>query len=371
MIIILIPLAILILFFAYNRMFRNNWKNGLECEVAFEREYVSEGESCLLREVLTNRKRLPLLFLQLKFDTDRGLLAPDYPNAAVSDRMYVSDVFSLRPFERVTRHIEFVCKKRGYYRITDADLIVTNLFEGKKDYTEVLQNANLYVYPALLNTEVLTIPFEHLVGQEQRRSFLFEDPFTFRGVRDYVSTDPMKNLNWKLTAKTGSLKVNQRDATVSGHVSIFLNLEDPQGLFDTELLEQGIRLAMTMSVMLAADGIGSAVYTNGRDCITGEVSACRSTKTDEDLRLLARVLARIDLSKERDTFSQLLDHAAVEFNSADSTCCVISSHVKNDTVDSVLGMTAGGGRVIWLCPTKDRAGRSVNLPGVDFYPMAM
>ena len=71
MIVILIPLSIVILFFGYNRFFKRNWKNGLSCELKFENSHVKEGEVASVIQVLTNLKRLPLLFLQVKFTTSR------------------------------------------------------------------------------------------------------------------------------------------------------------------------------------------------------------------------------------------------------------------------------------------------------------
>ena len=43
--------------------------------------------------------------------------------------------------------------------------------------------------------------------QESRRKYL-EDPFAFASIRDYTMQDPMKNINWKASAKTGDLMVN-------------------------------------------------------------------------------------------------------------------------------------------------------------------
>jgi uncharacterized protein (DUF58 family) len=60
---------------------------------------------------------------------------------------------------------------------------------------------------------------------QTKRQFL-EDPFEYRGMREYQPYDDMKSINWKATAKTGDFKVNLHDFTTVRSVRIFLNLED-------------------------------------------------------------------------------------------------------------------------------------------------
>jgi len=376
MIVFLIPISIVILFLGYNRFFRANWKNGLSCEIAFEDTGVTEGDRTEVVQILTNRKRLPLLFLQVKFTTARGLLAADYPNATVSDKLYVSDVFSLRSYERVTRRISFKCVKRGYYVIDSADLIVTNLMEGKKDYMETEQSSQLYVYPGTLPYSMLARPFERIMGDIQRRSFVHPDPFTFRGVRDYMPFDPMKDISQKMTARSGELKVNLRDSATTKQMCLILNLEDPQSLFDPLLLEQGIRLVMTLVTEFFARGIRVSVYTNGVDVLTGEPFRALVSESAENLRIVAQGLARIDLSLPSQSFADFIDGIIYSDSSADQpfemmqTCCIISTSTRNDIIESASRLAAGRGGLMWLCPVKSYMTPGVRVPGIEFFTIA-
>ena len=54
--------------------------------------------------------------------------------------------------------------------------------------------------------------------------FIFEDPFEFKGIRNYTTSDPMKKINWSASAKTGELMVNNYYDTTSRHVTIFLDV---------------------------------------------------------------------------------------------------------------------------------------------------
>ena len=66
-----------------------------------------------------------------------------------------------------------------------------------------------------------------MIGSITSRQFLYEDPFEFRGIRDYTITDPMNKINWKASARSGNLMVNLHDSHCFSRGNFILNLEDP------------------------------------------------------------------------------------------------------------------------------------------------
>ena len=58
------------------------------------------------------------------------------------------------------------------------------------------------------------------------RRWIVDDPFMLAGVREYQYGDSMRDVNWKATAKTGNLQVNQRDFTADRRLMVYLNVED-------------------------------------------------------------------------------------------------------------------------------------------------
>ena len=366
MAVILIPLCALGLFLAYSRLYKRAWSRGLSCELAFDRDCLTEGEECSLQEIMTNEKKLPLLFLQVKFSLKKGLYAKDYPNASLSDRTYISEVFSLRPYERVKRTLKLMCEKRGFYTLERADLSGVNLLAGEKSYMSLPQSTSVYVFPRRLAVSAITLPLDRIMGEVQRRSFLYEDPFTFRGVRDYMSFDPMKSINWKITAKTGELKVNQMDSSTSRQVIILLNLFAPPALFDSELFEDGIRLAMTIATELSSRQVSTAIYTNGRDALTGRPFFSGTGLGGSHLQDLAKGLSRIDLDSERSEFSQAVEQALSDNREGRAAYCIISTSTREE-------ICAGAGRIretgaipLWLCPKKRSMETPLAMDGVDF-----
>ena len=131
MTILIIGLVAAVLYIFQAQVFRRFWDRGLNVSIGFEDVALQEGEKGWLREIIENRKRLPLPMLKVKFQCSRELQFTDEANAAVTDFYYRNDIFSVMPYKKITRRLEFVARKRGYYNIRRIDLIGADLFLTK------------------------------------------------------------------------------------------------------------------------------------------------------------------------------------------------------------------------------------------------
>ena len=109
---------------------------------------------------------------------------------------------------------------------------------------------------------------EKIIGDIVSRRRLFEDVFSFRGIRDYTRTDPLSAVNWKATARTGKMMVNLRDYTFGQEVRILLNLEEPNYRYGEDVLENAIRIAATVACRCISDRIPVSLVSNA--CVTSE-----------------------------------------------------------------------------------------------------
>ncbi len=360
--IILIPIIVLALYTAERWLFGKYWDRGLSVEQEFAAEAVTEGDSAALREVITNRNFLPLHILQVNFQTDIGLEFGDETNMSVSDRVNVTDVFSLRFYEKVTRNLPFVGAKRGYYSILKTSVKASDLFSPDIRYTTIDQDTSMYVYPRMLPDGKVELPLNQLMGEALSKRFLYEDNFTFRGIRDYAPTDPQSNINWKATARSGGIKVNLHDYTASPEIMIVLNVEEPSILFETELLEDCIRLTLTMAAKLISQNVPVSLLTNGKDKITGEAIRLEAGASADHLRNFSRALARIDLiGHKTDLLSGRVQEELHRKKSSQLTCCYISTSKGDDAMKTAEILADEQGRVMWLCPLT----RSMDTEHVD------
>lgn len=348
--VLLIPVILWLLYMAERRLFNKYWEKGLSALLSFDGEAVTEGEESTLTEVITNRNFIPLHILQVNFQTDVGLYFKDTTNASVTDRVNVIDVFSLRFYEKITRHLSMECKKRGFYSILQTSLVASDLFSPDIHYATRNQSTYFYVYPKYLSGAEIDIACQHLMGEAQAQKFLYEDNFTFRGIRDYAPTDQMSSINWKASARTGNLKVNLHDYTVSPQVRIILNVEEPGILFETELIEDCIRLAGTIAMRLTSMNIPVSLLTNGKDKVTGQEISLEAGASADHMQSFLRALSRIDLLKEISDMETLVENELSDGVLSQTIYLFISTSRRDSAVNSARKIADTKGKLLWMCP---------------------
>ena len=89
----------------------------------------------------------------------------------------------------------------------------------------------LLVYPKPALVPIHELPYHSWQGDQSVRRWIISDPFIIAGVRGYQAGDTYKQINWKATAKTGTLQVHQYDFTADRRLMIYLNVDDAEGMW--------------------------------------------------------------------------------------------------------------------------------------------
>jgi len=283
----------LILWILQGILYYRFWHKGLTATLSFNCTSTIEGECAVLKETITNAKALPLPVLHVKFQMGKHLVFTSANNFKITDYNYRSDIFSCMPWQEIRRDLEFSCRKRGYYTISQIQLISYDLFFSGHLVTSVPADARLYVYPKDVPLERLELPFRNLCGQLLALRSLLSDPFEARSVRPYQSYDPYRTINWKATARTGELKVNVYAPTAFWQVMFLLDMDSDNIWKDEALTEEAVRLCGSYSRLLIKQGIPVSVAANGVDCLTGRQGYVQAGAGISHIKAVMELLARI------------------------------------------------------------------------------
>jgi uncharacterized protein (DUF58 family) len=267
---------------------------------------VEEGDSATLVETMTNDKILPLPVIKLSFKVDRSIVIDEDRNATVTDRTNVVEYFGLGGHEAVTRRQPVRASQRGYYLIEEAGIALPDFFSEGVRYMNTAQAASLLVCPRMLEEAEVVDISRQIIGEVVSRNRLYQDVFSFRGIREYTREDPLSAVNWKASARTGEYMVNIRDYTCGQHIRFLLDVEPPSIRYSEELLEQGLRLAYTLAGRCIQAQIPVSIASNGRDVITGKEVSTSSGSSERHLGAIGEALARVSLSVKPRPFSELL-----------------------------------------------------------------
>ncbi|MGN0376415.1 MAG: DUF58 domain-containing protein [Suilimivivens sp.] len=349
MVILFIAFLAGVMYLLQKLLYRQFWEKGVSVRLSFEEEMVEAGDDAALLEVVENRKWLPLATLKVKFQCSKNLKFTDTDNSAVTDLYYRNDLFSIMPYQRITRTHRLNCPQRGYFGIYGIDLVGADLFFSIELHAHQDSNTRIYVLPGHLHSPVLDSAMKKISGEVVVKRYEMEDPFTHRGIREYEPYDEIKSINWKATAKTGELKVNIHEYTAVRSVRIFLNLQDNNILRREELLERSISICARMAQELAEQGIQIAVYANAVDCITGQPLRLEDVAGGEGLNGIYKSLARLDLKREtldfKETFGEILFLTNALYT-------VFISPDRHEDFQDLLVSYKEKEDFCWLCPVK-------------------
>jgi hypothetical protein len=275
------------------------WNHKLDADIRFSEKQATEGDTIQLKFAVENRKFIPVVTVKTNVEVDRGLTFKDQSNLAISDKNYRSEIFSMRGYERVEREIPIFCSKRGYYQIDGMDFVGNDLFYTKRFMAHQKIHTNLCVYPGKAEPRQLMVATQKMSGETVVRSSDCDDPFTFRGIRQYQSFDSIRDINWKASAKTGDLRVNIHDYTADREIAILLDINWDSLLKPDSLLEESIRIAASMADEFIGQGVTTSLYTNGCDCLTGERFQMEGGANQQHSDAIRYGLARMKLLQHR------------------------------------------------------------------------
>ena len=351
-------------------VYRKLWSENLEVAVNFTEEAVIEGRDSELTEIISNRKWLFLPMLQVGFETHKNLRFGQEENVSVSDLCYKRDIFSVGGYQKITRTIPFHCSKRGFYEIESADLITRSPLLTTKLHKAEKQNTYIYGYPKLIDDALLDISFQKIMGEIQAKKNIYEDPFEFRGIREYQPTDPMSKINWKASAKSEEWMVNLYGSTNAQDITILLDLEDETAWQYDDIHEEQIRLAVTLAARFVDVGIPVGLVTNGKDIKMDEILRLESGTGKQQFYNISRGLARIDLGKKKESMTQLVLNERKQLSHLQKTYIMISKNQREDCYEAFLSLIQQGTNGFWISTRYDdmewKLPKYANLPVIDW-----
>jgi uncharacterized protein (DUF58 family) len=197
------------------------------------------SEPAEIEVCLTNRSRLPIMWLQLVESVPPELRAG--PS--------INHVIHLGP--RATRRFKYPVRamKRGYYRLGPLNMIAGDLF-GFQESQASLQPDYLTVYPRIIPLDQLSLPSRLPFGTVPSRQRLFEDPARPHGVRDYRLGDSLRLVNWKVSAHSDELLVRTHQPAISLETAILLNLNTNE--YSPRFRQDGPEWAIVVAASLAS-----------------------------------------------------------------------------------------------------------------------
>lgn len=327
-------------------LYKKHWEDNLNAKVVFEDECVTQGDKGYIREELSNSKYLPLPVVSVKFNLHNSIVYDEKKNIAVSDKQYRSDTVSLMSYKQINRRFMVTYTKRGVYSIDSLTLNTKDIMSTCKMSKTFKEDTIIYVYPAHSRYRDVIAPFSRIVGEALRNRFLFEDPFEFKGIRDYTGTEPMKKINWSASARTGRLMVNNYYDTSSRFITIFLDIVNDHIWKRDDQVEECIRITRNYLEGFAKNQVPVRIVTNGIDCFDGKPIVMESGASVGVVESCLKKMARIDISAKTEHIASYFEENEADNGELSILLSVDTTAELTRAYEKYLGSNQGE----WIAP---------------------
>ena len=346
------------------------WSRWALARLSYERQ-LSQGRAFPDDEVeltirITNRKLLPLASLRVLDRVPAGLQLPNAPTISSGTRQgqLLQRRTSLRWYEGVVWRYTLRCPRRGAYRLGPVELISGDPFGLYASESTVEVYTPLLVYPRLLSLAELGLPASNPLG-DTRAQALLRDPMRTIGVRGYAPSDPLKDVHWAATARTGALQTRVYEPTTSRTLAIFLDLDTFEFYYegiDPEQVERMISAAATLARTGLDDGYAVGLYANGAPAEHEHLARLPAGRSPAQLSLIMETLARLTAYSVT-PIARLIGLTGPELHPG-STILLIGCVNSEAVRAALLRQRELGYRVAWLYMGE---GEPPRVPGVRVY----
>lgn len=318
------------------------------------------GEEIEMIEVLENRSRLPLPWIRLEAMLPVAFQFAGSADTVISEGTVYqnhSSLFSLGGRTRIVRRHHMVCRQRGRFQLDSASMSVGDLFGLARFNRPIRLQVAVTIYPAYLPVQHMPDAYRSWQGEVETRRWINEDPFLITGVREYRSGDPMNQVHWGATARTGELQVYQHGYSADPEVMILLNLELNEQMWNTVTEPAAAEYAISCAATAAADLIqrGMKAGFGHNAIIPSEHEQDAITNPgygSEQLAAILQSMAELQLRIRRPFVQFLAGFAAEDHHTARLDLLLITPHVSS-AMESVIVSLEQTGIHVGILPLPD------------------
>jgi len=269
---------------------------GVNCQRILDQQRAFPGEYIELKLRLTNRKLLPLPWIQVDDEIPVGF-APDIL-LVEGERPgfgFLSKNAALLWYTGIRWRHRLYCHKRGYYTLGPITITSGDIFGFYPRSITGPAAEHVIVYPKIFPISQLVIPSLYPLGETGAERRIFEDPARIAGVREYMPHDSLRRIHWKATARKQELQVKLYEPTTTLKVALFLAVDSfpHRGATDEDDFELGISTAASIADRITRQGSQVGLYVNTRLADTGQPARIPPGSGNYQLVGLLEALAKV------------------------------------------------------------------------------
>ncbi|MBN1623991.1 MAG: DUF58 domain-containing protein [Clostridia bacterium] len=368
--IVIVAFLLLIFFMIEIVFFKLILKRGLHYSLTFSKFEAFEGEDMFVDEEIYNKKPFPVPWVKADIHSSKWLEFAGASSSVVDERRFVTSGFVLKAYQKTKRRWHMKCTKRGVFDIDNATVTCGDILGLITESKAVPVNKRLVVYPGTVKIDEMFFSTKDILGDAVVKRFILDDPFIVKGIRGYVPGDAINRINWKATAKTGGLMVNENDFTTKVGITVLMNVQSDYEEFDFVKSKDVIELAIKVSSTILNRGYQQAVPIRfgSNACTYDDETSMIITESgsgQEHMKHMLYKLAQVRMKNIRDFAIYL---SMLESQIRDTQVYMVTAYMCDEIADEARRLSVLDNTVkILVLDTKDDGGNQ--YPGLDIFYM--
>ncbi|MBP87091.1 MAG: DUF58 domain-containing protein [Planctomycetaceae bacterium] len=263
-----------------SRYVTKNWAESLTADRECNRLTADVGDSVAVVVNVHNRGKLPIPWCLVEELLPRRALIHNPPNLGVEGRR--AQLAMLKGGGKQLLTYQLRCNRRGYYQLGPLVLETGDLFGLHRRYRVATKPHFLLVLPQVIPLQGYDVSSKRPIGEVKMTYRLFEDPTRIAGVRPYEAGDPLNRVNWRATARTGTLHSKVYEPSTVAGATILLEYHQSSHAKEHEPMRSELAVTAAASIANAVYEMGQQIglITNGRDV----ADRIRQEGWDHDIR---------------------------------------------------------------------------------------
>ena len=227
-------------------------KDKIRYGIASGQELLNRGDAVPFSILIENRSFLPVVNMQAEFYIAAGD-GGDF-------HLYQLQI-TLPPHQKKRFRLNANFPHIGAYEAGFRKMVLHDLFDNFRAVSSVGKRKKMEIHPNLYKMERLPISTTSVVENSHAMTASPLSGMEYTGVREYAYGDPMKTIQWKLSAHSGGLMTKLMESYTNTGLAIMMDFRIP------EHYPENTRLDLLDGIVETAASVGRYAQRNGLDYV--------------------------------------------------------------------------------------------------------
>lgn len=244
-----------------------HWANAIEASRNSLRMKIEIGDEQTVTLELRNSTRLGIPWVIFEETFPRASMERVPPRLSLKGHRKGLGITPLPA--HATHHVAYTVtfKQRGYYQLGPLRVETGDLFGLQRSFRILTSPQFVLVLPRILPLQRYDIASNRPLGETRITHRLLEDPTRIAAIRPYQPGDPLNQIHWRATARTGALhsRVYENSCVAGATLLLDFHQEAYQGSGQEVSTELAVTATASIAHALFEEGHQVGLVSNGRD----------------------------------------------------------------------------------------------------------